>query len=123
MIRLFAASRFCLLIVNISEANDRRFDCAPLVARSVATFSIALVIVSMTTLVNSVALVVSGAVIASARLALSIATFEAPKAAPASEVATSRVAVCPAPANSETPLNCCDDSDPSCSASCLNSVL
>ena len=43
-IRPFAASRFTLLIANISNAYCKRFEDAPLVARFVATVEMAVVI-------------------------------------------------------------------------------
>src|SRR5579885_2375768 len=44
MIRLVAASRFALLVVSNSAAKPRRLCSAPLLARKVATFWIAVVI-------------------------------------------------------------------------------
>ena len=96
MIRLFAASRFCLFTVNISDAKLSRLEVAPLDARRPATLSIASVIVERSVDVSSTDPLVSPAAdVPSAALATDIAP------PPDSVVLTERAL----PANRDTPLN------------------
>ena len=116
MMRLFAASRFCLLMVSISEAKLIWLACAPLDARSVATSSIAVFAFAWLRAAKLAAPVAF--VTALARAAWSMFTV----VAPSSVVPTAKVVAEAADVKSDTPLNFSADNDVSWAFSAVNSV-